>query len=89
MIMTLMMTLSTHLVYTPGKSGLAQSTPKLVTATTAQTPPSLEDSIAPPESPLQVSRVPSPAHTWRDVMMIFTMTIMIMSPPWCPRWSRG
>ena len=63
-IMTLIMS-HTHLVYTPGKSGLAQSTPKLVTATTAQTPPSLEDSIAPPESPLQVSRVPSPAHTWR------------------------
>ena len=64
-IMSPIVTLTTHLVYTPGKSGLAQSTPKLVTATTAQTPPSLEDSIAPPESPLQVSRVPSPAQTWR------------------------
>jgi len=50
-------------VYTPGKSGLAQSTPKLVTPTRVHLPPRLLATIPPPESPWQVSVPPRPAQS--------------------------
>ena len=64
---------SSTLVYTPGKSGLAQSTPKLVTPITAQVLLRAEESRAPPLSPLQVSLVPSPAHTLSGPMVTLLM----------------